>query len=103
MIHANIWHMRGAERDLLVDTGLGISPSCPWLPAGDSPDSLVVLTHDHLDHMGGAYEFAGCWAHPRADVADPSPGSLHGPTLASQPTPGTTTVAPPGRTIAHGR
>ncbi len=82
MIHANIWHVRGADRDLLIDSGCGISPLRPALPESDRDEPLLVLTHGHLDHMGGAHEFDGCWAYTTAAIETPQPGSLLGPELA---------------------
>ncbi|MCB0909463.1 MAG: MBL fold metallo-hydrolase [Nocardioidaceae bacterium] len=83
LLRANTWLVRGRDRDLLVDSGLGILPIRPVvlaLTAGREP--TVVLTHDHLDHMGGAHEFTDVGAHPAESPERPR-GSLHGPTLAS--------------------
>lgn len=83
LLRANTWLVRGRDRDLLIDSGLGVAPIRPvvlGLTGGREP--TVVLTHDHLDHMGGAYEFADVWAHPAESPQRPR-GSLHGPTLAS--------------------
>jgi glyoxylase-like metal-dependent hydrolase (beta-lactamase superfamily II) len=82
LLRANTWLVRGRDRDLLVDTGLGVAPIRPVvldLTGGREP--VVVVTHDHLDHLGGAHEFADVWAHP-AEAPDRPRGSLHGPTLA---------------------
>jgi glyoxylase-like metal-dependent hydrolase (beta-lactamase superfamily II) len=38
---------------------------------------VVVLTHGHLDHMGGAHEFPCCWAHDGEPFQTPPPGSLY--------------------------
>lgn len=40
----------------------------------------VVLSHSHLDHTGGAYEFAACFAHPRYRT-DTKQASLKGADL----------------------
>lgn len=82
LLRANTWLVRGRDRDLLVDSGLGVVPLRPLvtdLLGGREP--VVVLTHDHLDHMGGAHEFDTVWAHP-AEAPERPRGSLHGPTLA---------------------
>lgn len=84
LLRANCWHIRGQDRDVLIDTGLGVSSirrAVTEIVGGREP--LVVLTHAHLDHMGGAHEFGEVWAHPAEDVAHPARGSLHGPELAA--------------------
>jgi glyoxylase-like metal-dependent hydrolase (beta-lactamase superfamily II) len=59
----NIWHVRGRERDLLIDTGLGLrSLREAALDLFERP-LTAVLTHSHFDHIGGAYEFAQRVAH----------------------------------------
>jgi len=59
----NIWHIRGRDRDLLVDTGLGLRSLRE--AAGDlfQRPLTAVLTHSHFDHIGGAYEFPDRIAH----------------------------------------
>jgi glyoxylase-like metal-dependent hydrolase (beta-lactamase superfamily II) len=84
LINANIWHVRGRDRDLLVDCGLGIGSLRSALPEAGNGDPVVVVTHAHLDHMGGAHEFGGCLAHPDEPVTAPPPGSLRGPALAAE-------------------
>ena len=63
LLRCNIWHIRGRDRDILVDTGMGVGRLSE--AARDLFDSsiLVVLTHTHMDHMGGAHEFANCCVH----------------------------------------
>jgi glyoxylase-like metal-dependent hydrolase (beta-lactamase superfamily II) len=77
LLRANIWHVRGRDRDLIVDTGLGVASLRAQLPRLFERDPVVVLTHAHLDHMGGAHEFDHCWAHAGEPFQDPPPGSLH--------------------------
>lgn len=84
LLQANIWHLRGRERDLLVDCGLGFTTLVPLLRERFDREPVLVLTHAHLDHIGSAYEFSQVWAHPLELVDDPAPGSLHGPVLAAQ-------------------
>ncbi|MEV4537785.1 MBL fold metallo-hydrolase [Asanoa sp. NPDC049518] len=84
LLRANLWHLRGRDRDLLVDCGLGVTALAPLLRERFGRVPVLVLTHAHLDHMGSAHEFDEVWAHPLEHVDDPAPGSLHGPTLAAQ-------------------
>lgn len=68
LLRCNIWHVRGSEGDILIDTGMGVGRLSE--AARDLFDSsiLAVLTHTHMDHMGGAHEFSSCCVH--AEEAD---------------------------------
>ena len=53
LIRCNIWHVRGRDRDLLVDSGLGIaSLRAAALELFERPVTGVA-THYHYDHSGG--------------------------------------------------
>ncbi|MER8365402.1 MBL fold metallo-hydrolase [Mesorhizobium sp. M0306] len=56
-VRANIWHLRGRDVDLLVDTGMGICPLAPQIDTPAGKPLLVVATHIHLDHVGSLHEF----------------------------------------------
>ena len=84
LLRANLWHLRGRDRDLLVDCGLGVTALAPLLRERFDREPVLALTHAHLDHMGSAHEFSQVWAHPLEHVHDPAPGSLYGPILAAQ-------------------
>lgn len=57
-MRANIWHVRGRDVDLLVDTGMGICPLAPHIDTPTGKPLLVVATHIHLDHVGSLHEFS---------------------------------------------
>lgn len=57
LIRANLWHVRGRDRDLLVDTGLGIRSLREELRDLFERPVLAVATHTHYDHTGGMHEF----------------------------------------------
>lgn len=57
MLRCNIWHVRGRDRDLLVDTGMGIASLREAARDLFQRPLLTVATHSHLDHMGGLHEF----------------------------------------------
>lgn len=57
-VRANIWHLRGRDADLLVDTGMGIRPLAPEIDTPAGKPLIVVATHIHLDHVGSLHEFA---------------------------------------------
>lgn len=80
-ISANSWHIRGSDRDLMVDCGLGVAPLRSAIVERFGREPVVVLSHGHLDHMGAAHEFAEVWAHELEDVASPGRGTLSGPEL----------------------
>ena len=56
-VRANIWHLRGRDVDLLVDTGMGICPLAPEIDTPAGKPLLAVATHIHLDHVGSLHEF----------------------------------------------
>lgn len=78
LLSANLWHVRGRDRDLVLDAGLGVAPlgtAVPWLFENDP---VLVLSHAHLDHMGGAHEFDDVRVHEAEldEVRAPGPTSL---------------------------
>jgi len=54
----NIWHIRGRDRDLLIDTGMGIRPLGPTIAALTERPVMAIASHTHVDHIGGHHEFA---------------------------------------------
>ena len=62
---ANLWHVRGRDRDLLIDGGMGIVPLRPAFPdLFEGRQTIAFATHTHLDHIGAMHEFAERWVHP---------------------------------------
>jgi glyoxylase-like metal-dependent hydrolase (beta-lactamase superfamily II) len=61
---SNVWHVRGRDRHLVVDTGNGIGDLCAELAplVADRP-VVAVATHDHFDHIGGLHAFDERWCH----------------------------------------
>jgi glyoxylase-like metal-dependent hydrolase (beta-lactamase superfamily II) len=57
-LRSNIWHVSGRDRDLVVDTGMGITSLRSSLPDLFERDPIAFVTHGHYDHTGGAYEFS---------------------------------------------
>ncbi len=59
----NMWHIRGRDRSLLFDSGLGVvslAEQFPWLR--DAP-LLAIASHTHFDHIGNLHEFADRACH----------------------------------------
>jgi glyoxylase-like metal-dependent hydrolase (beta-lactamase superfamily II) len=59
----NIWHVHGRDKDLLIDSGMGIRPLAPSLAAITERPILAVASHGHVDHIGGHHEFADRAVH----------------------------------------
>jgi glyoxylase-like metal-dependent hydrolase (beta-lactamase superfamily II) len=53
----NIWHVRGRDRDLLVDSGMGVVSLRAWVPLAAEWPLLAVASHTHFDHIGAHHEF----------------------------------------------
>lgn len=56
-LRCNIWHLRGRDRDLLVDAGMGLRPLKQEVPRLTEKSVLAVASHCHFDHIGGSHEF----------------------------------------------
>jgi len=56
-IRCNIWHIRGRDRDMLIDTGLGIVSLRDAERDLFDKELTAVATHTHFDHTGGMHEF----------------------------------------------
>jgi len=82
VIRCNIWHVRGRDRDLLVDTGLGIVSLRDAAEDLFGGKLLTVLTHAHFDHMGGSHEFDQCLIHPSEQQTLESAGDSMALTLS---------------------
>ena len=76
LLESNVWHVRGRDRDLVVDTGNGIGALRPEVtPLLEGRPLVVVATHGHFDHTGGLHEFDDRRCHPadEAAVREPYP------------------------------
>ncbi len=75
---ANVFLLKGRDRGLLVDGGMGVAPLRPALADLLDKPVLAVATHAHGDHVGGLHEFAERAVHrlEAGALADPAPGSL---------------------------
>ena len=78
----NIWHVRGRDRDMLIDSGMGVVSLRQWVPLVTERDLIAVASHTHFDHIGCHHEFecravhaaeADLLAHPTREntLADP--------------------------------
>jgi len=62
-LQANVFLVRGRERDLLVDSGLGLASLRTQLADLWERPVTVVATHRHFDHTGGLHEFDDVVVH----------------------------------------
>jgi glyoxylase-like metal-dependent hydrolase (beta-lactamase superfamily II) len=53
----NIWHVRGRDRDMLVDTGMGVVSLRNQVPLVTERPLTAVASHTHYDHIGCHHEF----------------------------------------------
>ena len=65
LIRCNIWHVKGRDGDLLVDTGLGIVSLRSAAKDIFDKHITAVATHTHYDHIGGMHEFDRRIVHER--------------------------------------
>jgi glyoxylase-like metal-dependent hydrolase (beta-lactamase superfamily II) len=54
----NIWHVRGRDRDLLVDSGMGVVSLRDHVQLVCERPLVAVASHAHFDHIGGHHEFS---------------------------------------------
>ena len=71
--------VEGRDKALLIDTMTGLRGLPAFVATLTDLPVEVALTHGHMDHAGGVFEFGRCYIHP-ADIP-----MLDGRTLASSP------------------
>ena len=78
-LRCNIWLIKGRDKDLVVDTGMGLWPLKESIINHGGKNLIAISTHSHFDHMGGSFEFeqhlghkneADQFCHPSTCVAD---------------------------------
>jgi glyoxylase-like metal-dependent hydrolase (beta-lactamase superfamily II) len=74
---ANMFLVEGHDRDMILDTGMGIVPLRPYvdgLRSDPGKDLICVSSHTHIDHIGGVHEFETRLVHPAEadEMAAPS-------------------------------
>ena len=52
----NVWHVRGRDRDMLVDSGMGVVSLREWVPLVTEKPVTAVASHTHFDHIGNHHE-----------------------------------------------
>lgn len=76
LLRCNVWHVRGRDRDLVVDTSLGLVPLRHLVEHELAHELLAVATHVHADHVGGMHEFDARAIHPSEADRLAAPGEV---------------------------
>lgn len=63
LLRCNIWHVRGRDCDLVIDTGLGVASLRDAARDLFEKPLAAVATHTHMDHSGGMHEFDQRYVH----------------------------------------
>ena len=53
----NVWHIAGRDRDMLVDSGMGVVSLRNLVPLVTEKPLEAVASHTHFDHIGCHHEF----------------------------------------------
>jgi glyoxylase-like metal-dependent hydrolase (beta-lactamase superfamily II) len=53
----NVWHIRGRDGDMLVDSGMGVVSLRQHIPLVTERPLQAVASHTHFDHIGNHHEF----------------------------------------------
>jgi len=61
---ASIFLLVGAEKSMLIDTGVGIGDLKGFVQGLTDKPLMVCFTHNHADHVGGASAFDNAHVHP---------------------------------------
>jgi glyoxylase-like metal-dependent hydrolase (beta-lactamase superfamily II) len=74
----NIWFVRGRDRALLVDTGLGVASLREAARDLFEQSTVALATHYHFDHTGSLHEFTERLAHKAGVPYLATPGAIGG-------------------------
>ena len=74
---ANMFLVEGRDRDMILDTGMGVIPFRPYLDSlrsDPAKEIICVSSHTHIDHIGAVHEFDIRLVHPAEadEMAHPS-------------------------------
>jgi glyoxylase-like metal-dependent hydrolase (beta-lactamase superfamily II) len=71
---SNVWHVRGRDADMLVDSGMGIAPLRDAIAHLIDKPVIAVATHRHSDHIGSLHQFETRLGHglDAQEIAEPT-------------------------------
>ncbi len=76
-VRCNIWHLRGRDRDVLIDSGLGVVSLRQAISDLSERTVLAVTSHTHFDHIGCHHEFEHRLCHPAEAMVLAAPGGAN--------------------------
>ena len=59
----NIWHIRGRDRDAMIDSGMGVVSLREHVSLVTEKPLMAIASHSHFDHIGCHHEFEHRAAH----------------------------------------
>lgn len=73
-LRCNMWHVKGRDRDLIIDTGMGLRPLIQEVAVLRERPVTAVISHTHFDHAAGLHQFTSRCGHPSEAhiIADPT-------------------------------
>ncbi len=73
-MRCNIWHVKGREYDLVIDTGMGLDSLKAFMLNETKRPIKALVTHSHFDHSGCLHEFSVRMGHREESeiLANPS-------------------------------
>lgn len=83
----NMWHVRGRDTDMLVDSGMGVVALRQHVPLLTGRPICAVASHTHFDHIGAHHEFDDriVHAHEACILATPDrPSTLADPYVTDE-------------------
>jgi glyoxylase-like metal-dependent hydrolase (beta-lactamase superfamily II) len=69
----NMWPVRGRDRDMLVDSGMGVVSLREHVPLVTEKPCVAVASHTHFDHIGCHHEFKDRIVHSSQAVLMANP------------------------------
>lgn len=70
---ASMFLIIGEERAMLIDTGFGIGDLRGAVEMLTDKPVMLVISHSHGDHCGGAYQFEEAWAYEKSPLVTGTP------------------------------
>jgi hydroxyacylglutathione hydrolase len=80
---ASIFLLVGAKKAMLIDSGIGIGDLKGFIRTLTDKPLMVVYSHAHPDHTGGASAFEHAFVHPK-DMDDFASGGMMGLSVESR-------------------
>ncbi|MBT3427397.1 MAG: MBL fold metallo-hydrolase [Gammaproteobacteria bacterium] len=76
-VGCNIWHIKGRQQDLLIDSGLGVVSLRDNIALLSQRPVLALASHTHFDHVGCHHEFENRLCHPAESAVLAAPDGFN--------------------------